>query len=140
MLVLDERLTRVLAMTTAHTDGQATATSDPYRALLAVSEAIVSHRDWPTLFHELAGLLHPVVRFDDPSLFLPDAARSAPGGACAPRAALPAWRLRSVPQLGSFRSIRNSTPILALRGDASAATTPARPLLWGGVQVTQERT
>src|SRR5690348_3487522 len=35
-----------------------------YRALLAVSEAIVSHRDVSALFHELANRLHQVVRFD----------------------------------------------------------------------------
>jgi formate hydrogenlyase transcriptional activator len=35
-----------------------------YRTLLAVSEAIVSHRDLTTLFHDLAGRLHLVVRFD----------------------------------------------------------------------------
>ena len=32
-------------MTTAHMDGQVTAPGDAYRALLAVSEALVSHRD-----------------------------------------------------------------------------------------------
>jgi formate hydrogenlyase transcriptional activator len=35
-----------------------------YQTLLAVSQAIVSHRDLATLFHELAGRLHLVVRFD----------------------------------------------------------------------------
>jgi formate hydrogenlyase transcriptional activator len=45
-----------------------------YRALLAVSEAIVSHRDLPTLFHELAGRLHQVVRFDYLALVLHEAA------------------------------------------------------------------
>src|SRR4030095_5761250 len=35
-----------------------------YQTLLAVSEAIVSHRDLSALFHELAGRLHQVVRFD----------------------------------------------------------------------------
>ena len=52
------------AMTSAHFDGQEIATSGFYRALLAVSGAIVSHGDLPALFHELAGLLHQVVRFD----------------------------------------------------------------------------
>jgi hypothetical protein len=51
-------------MTADHLDGQATVTSEPYQALLAVSEAIVSHRDLSALFHELAGRLHQVVRFD----------------------------------------------------------------------------
>jgi formate hydrogenlyase transcriptional activator len=41
--------------------------------LLAVSEAIVSHRDLSALFHELAGRLHPVVRFDYLALFLHEA-------------------------------------------------------------------
>ena len=45
-----------------------------YRALLAVSEAIVSHRDLSALFHELAGRLHQVVRFDYLGLFLHEAA------------------------------------------------------------------
>src|ERR1700757_4777412 len=35
-----------------------------HRALLAVSEAILSHRDLSALFHELADRLHLVVRFD----------------------------------------------------------------------------
>ena len=61
-------------MTAAHSDGQATATGEPYRALLAVSEAIVAHRDLPALFHELAGRLHQVVRFDYLALVLHEAA------------------------------------------------------------------
>ena len=55
-------------------DGQATATEDRYRALLAVSEAIASHRDLPALFHELAGQLVQVVHFDALSLVLHEAA------------------------------------------------------------------
>src|SRR5262249_12061444 len=51
-----------------------TAADDRYRALLAVSEAIVSHRDLPALFHELAGRLQQVVRFDYLALFLLEAA------------------------------------------------------------------
>jgi formate hydrogenlyase transcriptional activator len=35
-----------------------------YQTLLAVSEAIVSHRDLGALIHDLAGLLHQVVRFE----------------------------------------------------------------------------
>jgi len=54
-------------------DGQAKAASDGYRALLAVSEAIVAHRDLSALFHELAGRLYPVVRFDYLALTLYDA-------------------------------------------------------------------
>src|SRR5208337_2400086 len=61
-------------MTAAHGDGQATASCELYRALLAVSEAIVSHRDLSALFHELAGRLHQVVRFDYLGLFLHEAA------------------------------------------------------------------
>ncbi len=60
-------------MTRAHLDGQASA-SDRYRALLAVSEAIASHRDVSALFHELAGRLQQVVRFDFLSLVLHEAA------------------------------------------------------------------
>jgi formate hydrogenlyase transcriptional activator len=45
-------------------NGQAAATGDRYRVLLAISEAIVSYRDLPTLFHELASRLHQVVSFD----------------------------------------------------------------------------
>jgi formate hydrogenlyase transcriptional activator len=61
-------------MTAAHIDGQATVAWEPYRALLAVSEAIVSHRDLSALFHELAGRLRPVARFDFLSLVLHEAA------------------------------------------------------------------
>ena len=56
-------------------DPLATVTGESYRALLAVSEAIVSHRDLSALFHELAGRLHHVVRFDGLGLVLHDAAR-----------------------------------------------------------------
>ena len=61
-------------MTGAHPDIQATATGDQYRTLLAVSEAIVAHRDLSALFHELAGRLHLVVQFDGLSLVLHEAA------------------------------------------------------------------
>src|ERR1700722_12866417 len=57
-------------MTGADLDGQAAAVDDRYRALLAVSEAIVSHRDLSALFHELAGRLQQVVRFDYLGLYL----------------------------------------------------------------------
>ena len=57
-------------MAAAHSDGQATGTGEPYRTLLAVSEAIVAHRDLPALFHELAGRLQQVVRFDYLGLYL----------------------------------------------------------------------
>jgi formate hydrogenlyase transcriptional activator len=45
-----------------------------YRTLLAVSEAIVSHRDLRALIHDLAGLLHQVVRFEYLILGLHDTA------------------------------------------------------------------
>src|SRR5262252_6119389 len=61
-------------MTSAPSGGRATHPGDPYRALLAVSEAIVSHRDLPALLHELAGRLHQVARFDFLSLVLHEAA------------------------------------------------------------------
>jgi formate hydrogenlyase transcriptional activator len=64
----------VFAMTADHLKGQASAPYEPYRALLAVSEAIASHRDLPGLFHELAGRLHHVVRFDSLALVLHEAA------------------------------------------------------------------
>lgn len=51
-------------MTSAPFDGKPITTGDQYQALLAVSEAIVSHRELPALFHELAGRLQQVVRFD----------------------------------------------------------------------------
>ena len=53
---------------------QAIPPVEEYRALLAVSEAIVSHRDLRALFHELAGRLHEVVRFDYLALHLHEAA------------------------------------------------------------------
>src|SRR6266851_7783446 len=55
-------------------DGQALSAGQQYRTLLAVSEAIVSHRDLATLFHDLAGRLHLVVRFDFLACVLHDAA------------------------------------------------------------------
>jgi formate hydrogenlyase transcriptional activator len=61
-------------MKSAHNDGSTTAAGDSYRALLGVSEVIVSHRDLPALFHELAGRLHQVVCFDYLALVLHEAA------------------------------------------------------------------
>ncbi len=61
-------------MTSDRFDGQAIAASDAYRALLAVSEAIVAHRDLSALFQELAGRLRQVVRFDSLALVLHEAA------------------------------------------------------------------
>ena len=60
-------------MASALSDAQAHSADQRYRALLAVSEAIVSHRDPSALFHELAGRLHQVVRFDYLGLALHEA-------------------------------------------------------------------
>ncbi len=61
-------------MTSTPFEGQVTATADLHRALLAVSEAIVLHRDLSALFHDLAGRLHQVVQFDGLALVLHEAA------------------------------------------------------------------
>jgi formate hydrogenlyase transcriptional activator len=63
-----------LVMSSAQQDEQVTTTPEQYGALFAVSDAIASHRDLPALFHELAGRLGRVVRFDALSLVLHDAA------------------------------------------------------------------
>jgi formate hydrogenlyase transcriptional activator len=64
-------------MTSAELDIQATADDDGrHRALLGVSEAIVSHRDLAALFHELAGRLQQVVRFDFLGVYLYEAANN----------------------------------------------------------------
>jgi formate hydrogenlyase transcriptional activator len=55
-------------------DGRGPSASRQYRALLAVSEAIVAHRDLGTLFHNLAGRLRLVLRFDYLVCHLHDAA------------------------------------------------------------------
>src|ERR1700694_1559044 len=54
-------------------DGQELTACLQYRTLLAISEAIVSHRDLATLFHALASRLHLVVRFDYLACVLHDA-------------------------------------------------------------------
>src|SRR6516162_7322086 len=54
--------------------GPAMACSEQYRTLLAVSEAIVAHRDLEALFHNLAGRLRQVMQFDFLILVLHDAA------------------------------------------------------------------
>jgi hypothetical protein len=54
-------------------DGRELSARQQYRTLLAVSEAIVSHRDLATLFHDLAGRLHLVVHFDYLACTLHDA-------------------------------------------------------------------
>ncbi len=61
-------------MTSAPLGGQAADTVERYRALLAVSQAIVSRRDLPALLHDLAGRLQQVVRFDFLSVVLHEAA------------------------------------------------------------------
>src|SRR5260370_4297708 len=55
-------------------DGEALSAGQQYRTLLAVSEAIVSHRDLATLFHDLAGRLHLGVRFASLACVLHDVA------------------------------------------------------------------
>lgn len=60
----------VFAMTRARPELEATATGDRHGVLLAVSQAIISHRDLPTLIQELAGPLHQVVRFEILALVL----------------------------------------------------------------------
>jgi formate hydrogenlyase transcriptional activator len=55
-------------------NGHALSSGQQYRTLLAVSEAIISHRDLPALFHDLTGRLQQVVRFDYLILVLHDAA------------------------------------------------------------------
>ena len=57
-------------MTAARLELEAMAIGDQHRALLAVSQAIVLHRDLPTLFQELGGPLHQVVRFEILALVL----------------------------------------------------------------------
>src|SRR5258708_7893535 len=61
-------------MASAPLNPQAPFTDHKYQPLLAVSEAIVSHRELSALFHELAGQLHHVVRFDYLALVLHEAA------------------------------------------------------------------
>src|SRR6516225_8471881 len=55
-------------------NGQEHPACQRFRALLAVAEAIVSHRDLATLFPELADRLRLVVRFDYLALVLHEAA------------------------------------------------------------------
>jgi formate hydrogenlyase transcriptional activator len=50
---------------------------DRHRALLAISQAIVSHRDLPALFQGLAGPLHQVVQFEILALVLHEPASNA---------------------------------------------------------------
>jgi formate hydrogenlyase transcriptional activator len=61
-------------MTGTPVDRPAPPADDRYRTLLAVSEAIIAHRDLAALLHELAGRLRQVVHFDFLALVLHDAA------------------------------------------------------------------
>jgi formate hydrogenlyase transcriptional activator len=61
-------------MTDNQPETPASVSDDRYRALLAVSEAIVLYRDPPVLFRELASRLHSVVQFDGLALVLHEAA------------------------------------------------------------------
>jgi formate hydrogenlyase transcriptional activator len=61
-------------MTDDEPEKPASVSDDRYRALLAVSEAIVMYRDPPVLFRELGGRLHSVVQFDGLALVLHEAA------------------------------------------------------------------
>jgi len=60
-------------MRTSCVDGEMIATNGWYIALLAVSDAIVLHRDLSALFPELASRLHQVVEFDCLALVLHEA-------------------------------------------------------------------
>jgi formate hydrogenlyase transcriptional activator len=57
-------------------NAHALSSSQEYRTLLAVAEAILSHRDLHALFHDLAGRLEQVVRFDYLILVLHDASNN----------------------------------------------------------------
>src|SRR5262249_13733669 len=57
-------------------NGQALSADRQYRTLLAVSEAILSHRDVAALFHDLTDRLQQVVSFDYLILVLHDAANN----------------------------------------------------------------
>lgn len=61
-------------MPSAGLDKGVVGTPDQCRALFAVADAIASHRDRETLFHELAARLRQVVRFEVLSLVLYDPA------------------------------------------------------------------
>jgi len=61
-------------MPSVQPDRQGTEGEDRHAALLAVSEAIVAHRELRALIHDLGGLLQPVACFDFLSLVLHDAA------------------------------------------------------------------
>lgn len=60
-------------MTGPYSENRTDAASDGYQALLAVSEAIMSHREPSALFRDLAQRLDHVVQFDALALVLHDA-------------------------------------------------------------------
>jgi formate hydrogenlyase transcriptional activator len=64
-------------MTGFQGDAEAEARGERDRALLAVSEAIISHRDLEGLFQELAGRLHQLVSFDYVVVVLHEAATNS---------------------------------------------------------------
>src|SRR5262249_17901760 len=57
-------------------NAHALSSGQKYRTLLAVAEAILSHRDLHALFHDLTDRLQQVVRFDYLILVLHDAANN----------------------------------------------------------------
>ena len=57
-------------------NGEAISTARKYSTLLEVAEAIVTQRDLPALFHDLAAPLHRVVQFDYLACVLHDGASS----------------------------------------------------------------
>src|SRR5712672_720048 len=66
-------MTYAATMSTLANGAEPHSACQQYQTLLAVSQAIVSHRDLVTLFHDLAGRLHLVVRFDYLACTLHDA-------------------------------------------------------------------
>ena len=106
-------------MANAPLNPQAPSTDHKYQALLAVSEAIVSHRDLSALFHELAGRHHQVAPFDYLARNTPPADKSQPGlklfavplPITSDRRACRGTRTAS---FGSGRSITPSTAVIRL--------------------------
>lgn len=112
-------------MSTAHS--HELAAEDRYRALLAVSEAIVSCRDLPALFHAFAEQLVQVAHYDALRAAAPH--RRGPGspmrrrsgrGAGYPPASCPPASV-TVSEIAESGSSRSSTP------SVKSATTVARP-------------
>jgi formate hydrogenlyase transcriptional activator len=90
-------------MATLQRETQALPRDHRYPALLAVSEAIVAHRDLSALFHALADRLHDVVHFDYMALVLHDATSNTmhshilEGFEGGPRPSIPALSIESDP-------------------------------------------